>query len=355
MTAFLKFYLAQFRRAGLQLGVALILLSALLAPPERMAAQANTAEKIAGNMARISVPGTKGVLEINVGFTDWDTQVRDDGLETKLEAMHRRDDLLISAFIQKVNFPASAESCRHDWWPKTKKSVPFKRDDLRETEVKDGIARVEFILHKFRDQQIEQKNVHAYLGGGQVCAEVHLSIVQFKPGDQQLFEDVLSTVRLLPDAASEDSHPVSGEEMSYFGEASRYYLQKDYAAAARSYQKALDMEKRDRALNPNMFRVLVDNLGMAYAFTGKLDKAKEIFGYGITQDPEYPMFYYNMACTYGEVGKMDEAIEQLRLAYKYRANMIPGEGGIPDPLKDDSFRKFAQNEKFVQTVHEMQQ
>ena len=100
---------------------------------------------------------------------------------------------------------------------------------------------------------------------------------------------------------------------------------------------------------------MVDNLGMAYAFTGKLDKAKEIFAYGISQDPEYPMFYYNMACTYGEMGKMDEAIEQLRLAYKYRANMIPGEGGIPDPLKDDSFRKFVQNEKFVQAVHELQQ
>jgi len=350
MTAFLKFYLPRFGRAA-----TLLLLSALPAQPGRLAAQAIPSDKVAGNTARISVPGTKGVLEINVGITDWDTQVRDDGLETKLEAMHRPDDLLISAFIQKVNFPASAESCRHDWWPKTKKAVPFKRDDLRETEVKDGIARVEFILHKFRDRPIEQKNIHAYLGGGTVCAEVHLSRVQFRPEQQQIFEDVLSTVRLLPDAAGAEAQSVSREEMTYLGEASRYYLQKDYAAAARSYQKALDMEKRDRALNPNMFRVLVDNLGMAYAFTGKLDKAKEIFGYGITQDPEYPMFYYNMACTYGEVGKMDEAIEQLRLAYKYRANMIPGEGGIPDPLKDDSFRRFAQNEKFVQTVHEMQQ
>ena len=350
MTAFPKFYLARFHRAAI-----LLLLSAVLTQPARLAAQANTLDKTAGNMARISVPGTKGVLEMNVGLTDWDTQVRDDGLETKLEAMHRADHLLISAFIQKVNFPASAESCRHDWWPKTKKAVSIKRDDLRETEMKDGIARVEFIIHKFRDAPLEQKNIHAYLGGGEVCAEVHLSRVRFQPEQQQMFEDVLSTVRLLPDAASEEARGVSREEMNYLGEASRYYLQKNYSAAAQAYQKALDLEKQQGALNPNMFRVLVDNLGMAYAFTGKLDKSKEIFAYGITQDPEYPMFYYMMACTYGEMGKMDEALDQLRLAYKYRANMIPGEGPIPDPLKDDSFRRFAQNEKFVQTVHEMQQ
>jgi hypothetical protein len=68
----------------------------------------------------------------------------------------------------------------------------------------------------------------------------------------------------------------------------------------------------------------------------------------------YPLFYYNLACTYGEMGKMDEALGQLRLAYKYRANMIPGEGTVPDPLKDDSFRSFVKNDTFVQAVRAMQ-
>ena len=100
--------------------------------------------------------------------------------------------------------------------------------------------------------------------------------------------------------------------------------------------------------------MLVDNLGMSYGLTGKLSNARETFEYGITQDPEYPLFYYLLACTYGEMGKMEESLEQLRLAYKYKANVISGES-LPDPLKDDSFRKFVRDKKFVAAVHELQQ
>jgi tetratricopeptide (TPR) repeat protein len=106
-------------------------------------------------------------------------------------------------------------------------------------------------------------------------------------------------------------------------------------------------------LSPTIFRVLVDSLGMSYGLSGKLAKAKETFEYGIVQDPQYPLFYYNLACTYGEMGKKDESLEQLRLAYKYKANIIAGES-FPDPLKDDSFRRFLSDPGFVQAVREMQ-
>ncbi len=99
--------------------------------------------------------------------------------------------------------------------------------------------------------------------------------------------------------------------------------------------------------------MLVDNLGMSYGISGKLAEAKLTFEYGISQDPEYPMFYYLLACDYGEMGKMDESLEQLRLAYKFKANAIPGES-LPDPLTDDSFRNFVKEKKFLDAVREMQ-
>jgi tetratricopeptide (TPR) repeat protein len=303
--------------------------------------------------ARIWIPGVKGVLEMDVGASSWKRLVRSDGLETKLEAMERPDNLLITAFLQKVNFSASAENCRKDWWPKTKKN-PLKRENLRETDVKDGIARVEFVIHRFRDAPVEQKNIHAYLGSGNLCAEVHLSKVQFQPEDQKLFEDVLSTVHLLPDEKADEAADGGSDALLYVAQGSQYYLKRDFHEAAKFYQKALDLEKQKRTLPSDVFRVLVDNLGMAYGISGKLDRAKETLAYGIAQDPEYPMFYYNMACTYGEMDKMEAALEQLRLAYKYRANMIAGEGPLPNPLTDDSFRKFVGNETFVQAVREMQ-
>ena len=61
---------------------------------------------------------------------------------------------------------------------------------------------------------------------------------------------------------------------------SKAFLQQDYPAAAKSYQKVLDLEKNKRTLSKKYFLVLVDNLGMSYGISGKLDKAKNIFDYG---------------------------------------------------------------------------
>ena len=302
--------------------------------------------------ARTSVPKVKGVLELDVRPTNWEARVRPDGKETQLRAMDRADNLLISAILQKVEFPASAERCRTEWWTPAAKNTAVKRAEEHQSE-KDGIAIVEYIVPEFRGAPVRQKSLHAYLGSGDLCAEVHLSKVQFVPANQRLFEDVLATVRLLPEESAPGNQGPS-PSFQYLAEGSQFYLRHSYAAAAERYQKALDLEKQNRTLDITLFRVLVDNLGMSYGLTGKLSQAKETFEYGVTQDAEYPMFYYNLACTYGEMGKMDESLAQLRLAYKYKANMIPGES-FPDPLKDDSFRKFVRVTKFVEAVHDMQE
>ena len=126
--------------------------------------------------AQISIPAVKGVLELDAGPTDWEAQVRPDGKETQLRAMHRVDQLLITAFLQKVKFSASAEKCRAEWWPMTAKSAPMKRKELRQSE-KNGIAIVEYIVPEFRGNAVRQKSLHAYLGSRDLCAEVHLSKV----------------------------------------------------------------------------------------------------------------------------------------------------------------------------------
>ena len=306
----------------------------------------------------MTIPGVRGVLEFDVGPTTPETRVRPDHKEVQLRAFGRADKLDITAFLQKVTFSASAEKCRDEWWPGTKKG-PFQRDDLQETAVKDGIARVEFIVPEFQGIKVRQKNLHAYLGGRDLCAEIHLTKAGFNPDDQKLFEDFLASVKLLPDAspsADQSRNPAQHEDRDssyYFGQGSKLYLQQNYTEAAASYQKALDLEKQKRILSKDYFRVLVDNLGMSYGISGKLPQAKATFEYGLTQDPEYPMFFYNLACTYGEMDKMNEALTQLRLAYKYEANAIAGEG-MPDPLKDDSFRHFVGKEEFVKAVREMQ-
>ena len=310
-----------------------------------------------GSKVSMAIPAVNGALEIDVGPTTTETRVRPDGKEVQMRAMNRPDHLLISAFLQKVAFGASPEKCRSEWWPGTEKSSPMKLENVQQTTM-NGIARVEYTIPEYKGVAVAQKNLHAYLGAGDLCAEIHMSKLQYTPDDQKLFEDVLTTARLLPDQPAISSTPQAqrqpSKSLGYFQQGSKYYLERNYSVAAQYYQQALDLEKQDRTLSKDFFLVLIDNLGMSYGISGKLAQAKQTFEYGLTQYPEYPLFYYNLACTYGEMSNMSKSLEELRLAYKYKANMIAGET-FPDPLQDDSFRNFVANEKFVKAVHEMQQ
>jgi tetratricopeptide (TPR) repeat protein len=133
---------------------------------------------------------------------------------------------------------------------------------------------------------------------------------------------------------------------------SRFFLDGDYKQAINPYQKALDREKQNRTLDQSLWRVLVDNLGMAYGISGDLKKAKQTFEYGLEKDPKYPMFHYNLACTYGEMNDPDNALVYLKQAFEYKANMIKGER-FPDPWTDSSFQRFMSNDKFVNALREI--
>jgi tetratricopeptide (TPR) repeat protein len=304
----------------------------------------------ADSYARIAIPGSKGALEINVGPTYWIEDFNEDGNEVQLRAMGRRDHLLITAFLKRMPFPANAERCRSEWWPQTKRGGTFQREDLDETAIKVGIARVEFIVPAFRGEKIRQKNIHAYLGGRDLCAEIHLSKVEFEPEDQQLFETVLATVRFLPD------EPVPSESSSfhYFFKAEHSYMQEDYKTAAKVFQKALDLEIAQRAMNRDQFRMLVVSLGMASIQARDPQRANAALQRAIADDPQYPLFYYLAAGIHADKGEKDECLKLLRLAYRYEDNMIPGDGLLPDPLEGDLFRRFVNDQEFLRAVREMQ-
>ncbi|MFN2499338.1 MAG: tetratricopeptide repeat protein [Pyrinomonadaceae bacterium] len=151
---------------------------------------------------------------------------------------------------------------------------------------------------------------------------------------------------------AQNQNSQAAQTLELVREGSSYYIKHDFEKAIGPYQKALELEKEKRTLDKTIWKVLVDNLGMAYGITGDLDKAKETFEYGISKDPDYPLFYYNLACTYGEKKDMDKAIEYLKLAFDRRENMIPGER-MPNPATDSSFKHFMRNERFKAALEEL--
>lgn len=133
--------------------------------------------------------------------------------------------------------------------------------------------------------------------------------------------------------------------MELIGQASTLYLKHDYKGAIGPYSQTLELEKANPTLQKSLWYVLIDNLGMSYGITGNLEKAKETFEYGASKDPDYPLFYYNLACTYVEMNDATEAENYLKKAFDQKANALPGEG-MPDPRKDESFQKLMKNKEF---------
>jgi hypothetical protein len=64
------------------------------------------------------------------------------------------------------------------------------------------------------------------------------------------------------------------------------------------------------------------------------------------------MFYYILACVHAEMNDPDNAIKNLRLAFNYKANLIPGER-MPDPARDDSFARFLNDPRFRKLLEEI--
>jgi tetratricopeptide (TPR) repeat protein len=140
--------------------------------------------------------------------------------------------------------------------------------------------------------------------------------------------------------------------MQYLEEGSVAYLAGNFKKAIPPYQKALDLEKQDRKLAKNFWYVLVDNLAIAYGVTGDIKRSMDVLDYGISKEPEYPMFYYNMACGYGEKDDEANAIKYLKLAFRYKDNMVEGEH-FPDPETDSSFERLMQRKSFRSAVATM--
>jgi len=125
-----------------------------------------------------------------------------------------------------------------------------------------------------------------------------------------------------------------------------------YKAAAPIFEQSLTKLKDDRSLQ-TMRRVATDQAGMAYGISGDTSKARSLFESAIARDPDYPMYYYNLACADAQEKKLADARIHLEQAFARKENTIPGEA-LPDPSKDDSFLPYRNEKdfwKFIESLH----
>lgn len=164
----------------------------------------------------------------------------------------------------------------------------------------------------------------------------------YKGGDYaQAEKSFRSVVTAMPDSAM--AHLYLGHSIFY---------QERFRDSIPEYEKAMDLGIKSAHLELLNQRILNDQLGMAYGLSGRMADAKKHFEKAIAKDPDYPFYYYNLACAEAELGDLDQALGNLKKASERRAHFLPGES-LPNPREDDSFKKYLGTPKFEATVKEI--
>jgi tetratricopeptide (TPR) repeat protein len=285
-----------------------------------------------------------------------------------LIASHPKTGLNVSVTLEIVPTQASAQGCIDQLKLIQKGPLATRGQDIK-LDTAGNLPTLEFILHEFEGVRVEQKNVYACLAQKDVYADIHLSKVRYTTADVPLFQSILKSARLQSGPSEvkqrqtttqpppqvkpqfQPPAPPNSRELLDIGNA--LYRQSNYAQAIPPYQKAFELEKVEPQLDRNLWRVLIDNLGMSYRMTGHLKEAKTTFEQGIQADPAYPMFHYNLASTFAGMNDLDRTMQSLATAFRYRKNQRPGEKGMPDPRQDSSFQRFMKNETFRTLVNDL--
>jgi tetratricopeptide (TPR) repeat protein len=291
----------------------------------------------------LSLPELPWSLEITTsGFVVEEREIAPSGEAAKLQAVNEAAGLIMSAFLEKAPEKGDSKACREHYWNRAKQS-PVKKEQIL-TRESGPLAVVEYIVPDLLGKGGSQRNLNAYLAEGDYWMDVHLSTTRDTAGKEEPLQLILKDIRI--------NHAYVPTASDRFDFGNVYYQQKNYKRAATQYEKALDLEKQKPSLPRNLWLVLVDQAGMSYGISGDLTKSQHLYEWAVTKEPEYPMFYYNLACSFAEMGNQDKAIENLQLAHKHKSNSLPGES-VPNPRTDSSFVKYINSPQFKAALDKM--
>jgi tetratricopeptide (TPR) repeat protein len=296
-------------------------------------------------------PGKAWALELDgAGFATRANEIQPDGRRYFLSE-NTKTHAVVSIYLEAAKGPVQPDECKRALLEKEKRNSSLASGSLKGVTYREGgeMQILEFTLPELDGSPTNQKNIFGCLIKDDVFVDIHISKVFFKAADQPMFDALLQSFHFVPREASAASVP-SGNSLILFQEGSRYFVAHQYRESIRPYQKALELEKSTPTLDKNLWRVLIDNLSIAYGITHDLTSAREALTYGVSKDPDYPLFYYNLASIAAEKGDLLDTENYLKLAFERRENLIPGEL-FPDARVDDSFQKLLLQKEFRQFLN----
>jgi tetratricopeptide (TPR) repeat protein len=317
---------------------------------------ANLYSQVASPNSSIWLPAKPWALELQAPeFSVEKNLIQPDGRRYFL-AEDKATKMVASVYLEAMAGVPAAGECQRSLHDKEARFSPLGLKDVAYSE-KDGMSFLEYLIPDIKGAPIKQHNVFACTIKENVFVDIHISKALYTPADKPAFDAVLTSFRFVDKAPA--AAPVQmtasgpmGNSVQLFRKGSFYFMSQQYKESIAPYQQAFDIEKVSPTLEKKLWYVLVDNLAMAYGITGDLANSQKTIEYGISKDPNYPMFYYNLACVAAEKGDAAGAKTNLQLAYDRRANVLPGEA-FADARTDDSFQKLMQRKDFRDFVNKL--
>jgi tetratricopeptide (TPR) repeat protein len=195
-------------------------------------------------------------------------------------------------------------------------------------------------------------SLRAFVASGDLCGDLHFSAGDVKPGDEEAYRLTMETAKqtLLTLRFDPTAKPAFKDAFAY---ATAEYLKRQYPGAAAAYRSALALVNQSD--DPVKFRrVVTDQLSMSLGISGDLKASREVNEAAIKNDPEYPLYYYNLACADAEAGDAGAARTHLQKAFDRRTHALEGQP-FPDPTQDDSLQKLRKDQAFWHFAQQVSQ
>ena len=182
-----------------------------------------------------SVPGQPAAMQMDLLHMKIEKgELSPDGKTRRVYA--RGGDWTMTSCLTPAQRKLDARGLRDFNWSERKKG-PFTLTQIRTYEM-GNVAFLEYMIDSFQGKNVHQKNAFAYLVSGDQWLDVHISKTLYDISDEKFMNSMLGSIRLM-----EHYEPDSRVE---FGYGSSFYLKKDWERASQHYQKAFEMERRQK-------------------------------------------------------------------------------------------------------------
>lgn len=305
---------------------------------------------------KLALPDHRGQLSWSAeGFKIIQSSAKPGGREIGIRGKDQSGRLIFLGFLFLFpeQAPLTSAKCRDGVLEPTKKDTPTLKILATSETTLPGRLPISMATYSAKGQDGKPVySVRAFVATGDICGDLEVYSNSPITADDDVLKKIFASYRL-----DENYSPQFNDVFLY---AQILYQARMYKAAGPVFEAALVKLKDAPGAAAKIMRdtktatrVVTDQAGMAYGMSGDIQKARSLFEKAIVEDPDYPMYYYNLACADAEEKNLSGARSHLQQAFARKANVIDGEA-MPDPTRDDSFLPYRNNREFWTFLQSLQ-